>query len=131
MPRGARPHSDETKAAVMAALLTGQAIGEVARQYRISENTVRAWRNATGLGGTQPVAVEKRLELDDLITQYVRETLTTLAVQAQFFRDTTWLKHQPANELAVLHGVTADKAIRILEAYRPDGEEGAEPPGAD
>lgn len=120
MPRGARPHDDQTKAAVMAALLTGQSIGETARQYAISPNTIRAWRNATGLGGTHPVAPEKRADLDELITRYVRENLTTLAVQAEHFRDKAWLLEQPANELAVLHGVAADKAIRLLEAYRPD-----------
>lgn len=103
------------RAAVLAALLAGQSITGVAKEYRLSKATVIAWRDAAGAGATV-VEPQKRLELGDLIADYLREVLTTLSVQARAVRDEAWLKQQPASELAVLHGVLTDKAIRILSA---------------
>ena len=45
MPRG-KAHSDETRAAVMAALMAGQLPSEVAKSYKLPERTVREWFNA-------------------------------------------------------------------------------------
>jgi hypothetical protein len=45
--------------------------------------------------------------------------LETLEAQARAFRDPAYLARQPAGELAVLHGVLADKLIRILSAFEP------------
>ncbi len=115
MPRGV-PHSDETKAQVMAALLAGQSVNSVARDYKISKATVIAWRNAAGLNGSTPVQPQKKAEIGDLIANYLRNVLRTLSVQAEQFSDKSWLAKQPGSEAAVLHGVLADKAIRILEA---------------
>jgi len=115
MARGT-PHSDDTKAQVMAALLAGQSVSAVARQYHIGRSTISAWRTAGGLDGSTPVDQLKKAELGDLIADYLREVLTTLSVQARHFRDETWLAKQPASESAVLHGVLTDKALRLLEA---------------
>jgi len=66
----------------------------------------------------------QQAELGELIVGYLRENLATLASQARDFRDTEWLKKQPASEAAVLHGVLTDKAIRLLEALavEPEGD---------
>src|SRR5207249_15883 len=53
-------HSDETRAAVLAALLAGQSITEVAKQYRIGRATVIAWRDVAGASST-PVQHQKRM----------------------------------------------------------------------
>ncbi len=59
----------------------------------------------------------KRLEaFGNLLGDYLQETLTTLAVHAKHFRNSEWLQKQDAADLAVLHGVATDKAIRLLEA---------------
>jgi transposase-like protein len=116
-------HSDQTKAAVLAALLAGQSVSAVAESYSLSRSTVVAWRNSAGLGSTH-VEQEKKSELGDLIADYLREVLTTLSVQARAFRDEAWLGKQPASEVAVLHGVLTDKAIRILGALDPGDEPG-------
>jgi len=121
MARG-KAHDPETKAAVLAALLTGQSVSAVAREYHIDRATVIAWRNAAGVGST-PVQHEKQAEIGDLLADYLRESLITLAVQARAFRDEAWLKRQPASDLAVLHGVGMDKAIRLLEALDPGDHE--------
>lgn len=115
MPR--REYSDDTKAAVMAALLAGQSINEVAKSYSIPRGTVANWAGQTGR--KQLDATTKKEALGELILVYLQENLCTLAVQSKHFRDLTWLKKQPASELAVLHGVIADKTIRILAALEP------------
>lgn len=124
MPRG-KPHSPETKAAVMAALLTGQSISEVARQFKLDRKTVRTWKERAGIVDSPEsplVPQEKKIELGDLIVGYLTEIITTLTAQARTFRDEQWVKGQDASEVAVLHGVLADKALRILSALEPAGE---------
>ena len=102
-------YSDDTKSAAMAALLAGQSVSEVAAAYKIPEGTVRSWC-------TRVRAAEIRPEIGELLVVYLRENLVTLAQQQAVFRDVAWLKEQGASELAVLHGVLTDKAIRLLEA---------------
>ena len=108
-------YSDETKAQVMAALLTGQSIGSIARQYNIPKGTVSSWRERS-LPGVAGDATQKGT-LDDLLFEYVRQSLLTLTDQVRFFRNEKWIEKQPASELAILHGVVTDKAIRLLEAH--------------
>lgn len=116
-----REYSDETKAQVMAALLAGQSVSAAAREYNLPKGTVSSWRkaalNKAAGGDVDADATQKGSTLDDLLQGYVEENLVTLREQSIFFRDKEWLKKQPASELAVLHGVVADKTVRILEAY--------------
>lgn len=116
-----QPHNDDVKASVIAALLQGQSAHSVARAYKLPRSTVRAWgkelKPSVALGSPQ------KAEIGDLISDYLRETLVTLRVQAEFFRNTTWLREQSASEVAVLHGVATDKAIRILEALDSGDDE--------
>lgn len=101
----------------MAALLSGQSVSATAREYKIPKSTAMNWKKQ--LTGDKSPALSHAEEIGDLIVAYLRENLVTLAAQMRHFRDPEWLKKQPANELAVLHGVTADKAIRLLEAIEP------------
>ena len=115
MPR--TDHALEKKAAAMAALLTGQSVGQVAKEYEIPEGTVKGWkRKARQEAGEQPVASPKKEEIGDLLLAYLEENLRSLKAQAKVFGNAEWLKKQSADELAVLHGVQTDKAIRLLEA---------------
>lgn len=115
-----REYSDEIKAQVMAALLAGQAITAVAKEYELPRSTVGQWRQQ--LAKRVRIDAEQKSEkngptLDELLQSYVETNLVTLRAQSEFFRDERWLRQQSASELAVLHGVVADKTIRILEAY--------------
>jgi transposase-like protein len=112
MARG-KAHSDEVKAQAMAALLTGQGVAEVAKAYKLPERTVRDWLNSPEFA---EVRHKKRDRIGELLGDYVETNLVTLKAQSEHFRDKAWLSRQPASELAVLHGVIADKTIRILEA---------------
>lgn len=115
---GERNEYDEvTKAAVMAALLTGQSINFVAREYKIPRGTVATW--SRNLQRDHTVSTEKRERLGELIIDNVEAELVTTIEMQDVFRDKEWLKKQSASELAVLYGVIKDKAIRVLEAL-PD-----------
>ena len=118
-------YPDDVKAAVMAALLTGQSAAIIAEEYKIPAGTVRAWAHrAREAVDTEPVATQKT-EIGNKLLDYISASLDTLKKQVEVFGDTDWLKKQPASEVAVLHGVIADKAIRLLEALaeRADGGE--------
>ena len=106
-------YSEETKAAVLAALLTGQSVSSIAREYSIPKGTVSAWKNR----GVTKKATQKRVDrIGELLTGYLEANLTALQSQAVVFSDPAWLKKQLASDAAVLHGVMTDKAVRLLEA---------------
>ena len=116
-------YSQDVKAAVMAALLEGQSVSSVAREYNIPKGTVSGWKRQAeqaSLRGSATVATQKE-ELGDLLLGYLRANLTALQAQAQLFADPDWLEKQGASELAVLHGVATDKAVRLLEAMNRAG----------
>jgi transposase-like protein len=114
------PHNDQTKASVMAALLAGQSVADAAKQYHIPEGTVHEWkRQAKG------VQTLKKEELSELVGNCLREFLTSIQVYATESRDPAYIKRQPASELAVLLGVVADKAFRILEAAEQSNGSGS------
>lgn len=113
-------YDDSTKASVMAALLTGQAVSAVAKEYNIPPATIRSWKSASKLQNA--VGQEQRYEIGDMLLDYLREILNALRLQAIHFGKADWLNTQSAADLAVLHGVSADKAIRIIEALAGDGQ---------
>lgn len=121
-----RNHNDETKAAVMAALLTGQSVSEVAKQYKVPRGTVARWSSEVNKDTNETFRNTKRERIGELIVSYLEEGLITLQEQVKVFRNEEWIKKQGASELAVLHGVIADKQIRLLEALAGDEEESEE-----
>jgi hypothetical protein len=126
MARG-KATSDEVRAQVMAALLAGQGVTEIAEERSLPHQTVSDLKRALEreFGELRP---EKKDEIGELLTGYVRANLNALRVQTEHAADTTWLKKQSASEVAVLHGVLADKLVRILEAAEA-GREYAEQRG--
>jgi transposase-like protein len=117
-------YSDETKAAVMAALLEGQSVSLVAKEYKIPQSTVSNWKAQSQFKDI--IGDKKKERLGDLLLNYLQTNLNTLTAQSEVFADAVWLKSQTASELAVLHGVIADKTIRLLEAFSADeGEQDA------
>jgi transposase-like protein len=111
-----KKHSDEVRAQVMAALLAGQGVKEVATSYNLDISVVSRWRSAIPNDQLQLVATKKGERIETLLFEYLTETLTTLKEQTILVREREYVTKQPAGELAVLHGVMADKAIRLLEA---------------
>lgn len=114
-------YTDDQKSAVMAALLAGQSISQVAAEYKMPEATIKTWKRRKVCGFSKAseiseIETPKKQEIGDLLISYLRTNLTTLQKQSEVFQDADWLKKQSASELAVLHGVIADKTIRLLEA---------------
>ena len=119
MTMARREDSGENKGQVMAAAVAGPGVNEDARTYKIPPGPDKMWRrNSRDL---HPVDPQKGREIGELVLEYLRENLITLRVQVEHFRDPKWLSRQDASELAVLHGVVTDKAIRLLEAIDSGG----------
>lgn len=124
-----RQYSDETRGAVMAALLAGQSITSVSKEYNIPKGTVSGWKHrADGVAQSATQKREVDPEIGDLLLDYIRASLRTLKTQVEHFGDKTWLANQDADQLAVLHGVQTDKVIRLLEALAEADEPDADVP---
>lgn len=114
-------YSEQIKAQALAALLAGQAPAQIAATLGIPIGTLKSWKSRLKNGdGVATVATEKRERIGDLLLDYLVTTLETLKAQQVVFADADWLKKQSAGELAVLHGVSVDKAVRLLEALTDD-----------
>jgi len=106
-----RQYSKETRATVIAALLSGQSICSVAKEYDIPKGTVSYWKTNGG-----PKDPTQKKDIGVLLVKYLETNLEALQAQAEAFKDPAWLKKQTASDVAVLHGVMTDKAVRLLEA---------------
>ena len=127
MPSGV-PHSDETKAAVLAALLAGQSVHAVAAQYAVDRTTVRRWRLAAGM--ERPLVPPKKAEeVAEQLVSLILESLTTLQALQRAFRDPAWIAQQSAADLAVLYGVSFDKAYHLAAALQATPDDEQEPAG--
>jgi transposase-like protein len=112
-----KAHDEATKAAVMVALLAGQSVSEIAKEYNINPATISSWKSRMRNGDNLAVlASEKKEQIGDLLFDYAETMLRTLKKQAEHFSDKPWLTRQSADALAILHGVSLDKVIRLLEA---------------
>lgn len=130
MARG-KAHSDETKAAVTAALLAGQGVTEVATRYKLDPSVVSRWRKQIPDGRLQEVATEKGAQIEALLFDYLGANLYALRSQANVAADEAYLRKFPPQQLAVLHGVMADKGIRLLEALAGAREQEGPDSGGD
>jgi transposase-like protein len=106
----------EVKAAVMASLLAGQGVCEVAKEYKLPQRTVSNWKKQIPANKLAEVGSKKEEDFSDLLATYLKEILTTLAVQVRHFRTPEYLKENDAADLGTQHGILCDKAFRILEA---------------
>lgn len=124
---GRASYTDQTKAAAMAALLQGQSVSSVAKEYRLPKGTVSGWKRQAereasrpeGSEGVATTATQKSERIGALLMDYLEANLTALRAQVEAFSDPDWLARQNAADAAVLHGVMTDKAVRLLEALSP------------
>ncbi len=120
--RGRSAYDAATKAAAITALLAGQAADQIAAEYQIPKGTVEGWKSKLKHDSPAIVATDAKVEIGQLLLVYLRENLTTLRhQQVTVFRNGPWLLQQNAADLAVLHGVITDKAVRLLEAMSAAG----------
>lgn len=123
-----RQYDEATKAAVMAALLDGQSVSSVAKEYNIPKGTVSNWKNRgwetpSDVAGVPTNGTQKRNRIGELIIDGLEAKLVAIKAMADVFAEKDWIRKQPASEIAVLFGVVSDKAFRVLEALPEETEE--------
>ena len=116
-----REYDEQTKAAVMAALLTGQSVYAAAKDFKIPVGTVKRW-SADAKEKLQPVRNQKEERIGDLIIDNVEAALETTREILNVIKDPKWLRRQEASQIGVLYGIIQDKTYRILEALPDSGD---------
>jgi len=122
-------YSPEIKAAVLTALLTGQSISHVAKEYKIPVGTVKSWksREINSNPQIQPVATEKNsTTLGEMILGLMEKEITAMQAIATAVMNPEWLKEQSAESVAVLYGVMSDKLFKKIEAIEQSNQRNAE-----
>lgn len=107
---------DETRAAVMAALLEGQAVTKVAADYKIDKATVSRIKKTISSEELQRIATKKELDIAQKVADYLNASFEAMLNVLSVTKNNAWLSKQSASELATFNGVTADKVFRVLEA---------------
>ena len=126
-----KKHKPEIMAAVMAALLAGQGVAAVARQYKLDSGLVSRWKQKIPQEKLQQVAEEKRDEFAELLVDALRSILKSLKVSADAIRSTegwAWVRQHSPAEFATLIGVLTDKGFRLLEAAEYSSDTGSPAP---
>lgn len=117
MPRG-QAHPKDVRAHAIADLISGDGVALVAERYDVPIPTVKEWQRSARRNRLVDDP-QKKATLGELVYGYLETNLRALATQAQFSCDEDWLRKQDADSLAILHGVLADKAVRLLAALEP------------
>src|SRR3990167_10321825 len=105
---GRRQYSNDAKAAVMAALVAGQSIDAVAKEYSLPRGTVSGWLSKQLNGETVVTAIsEKRERIGELLIEHLYLSLETMQKQVRFAAKESWLEKQSAENFGVLYGVLA------------------------
>ncbi len=119
MARGKRI-SDEIRAQIIAALLQGQGVNDVAEEYKIAKQTVSNIKKAIG-GELGQVGTKKR-DLSEMIYEYLDEGFKTSIAELQAIREPSYLPKQDIASIATHFGVLSDKLFRILSAINSPEE---------
>jgi hypothetical protein len=123
-----KAHTDDTKAKVIAALLLGAGVMEVARQTGLPESSVRNYKKEIPPDKLAELSAKKGETLDEMVFDYMKTGLKALQAQAEVFSDPSYIQKQPAGELGTVHGILADKLCRLLEVTtRHNGQPSGQP----
>lgn len=120
-----KAHPEDLRAKVVAECISGCQQADVAERYGVPFQTVSQWvKQATTEWVQRPGATAQRYEqaavnLIDLVSNLVAESIVGLTAQARFTAQDSWLDKQGARGLAEYRGVEFDRLIRLLSAFRP------------
>lgn len=107
---------DDKKAIVLAALLAGQGVNQIAERYNMPKSTVSRLKKAIPKEQLEQVGTQKGEHLADLIAANLEASMKARENILNQTKNVEWLNRQSAAELATLYGVAADKEFRVLEA---------------
>jgi transposase-like protein len=111
-----KKHPDEVRAKAIALLLVGCTVMEVANELQLSHQTISNYKREIPEDKLGELGRKKGERLDDLVYQCLITNLETLNQQAVIVREPEYILKQPADQLATLYGVMADKTLRLLGA---------------
>lgn len=114
--------SEELKAAALADLYF-MSPSAVAAKHGIKRATIYKWiERGEPLARTDAsdVVQIKKARIGALMLEYLEAAMNALTAQAYVTSDPDYINRQPAGELAILHGVIADKSVRLVEALHGD-----------
>lgn len=111
-PDGEGPDS-AIRAAVLASLLMGKSVSQIAIQYNLPYSTVRYWAERFDI--TNPV--QRRDQLSEKLLTFVEAEIESLLAISLTTRDEDWILDQSASELAQFVAVKQDRLLNILAAY--------------
>jgi len=118
MPRGKRSDA-EIRAAVMAALLLGRPVAEVAREHKLPYTTVKAW--AEGMG--EELQGARQEVIGDLLSRYLVQGFEALNAITEHLGNPEWLMKQNARDLAKVHEVLFDQMMRTIQMLQASGQD--------
>lgn len=119
---------DEVKAAVLADL-TLLSPATVAAKHGLKPGTVRRLKSQelhTALAPLETdnaVITQKKRHIQALMLEYLEASLNAQIAQAYVASDPSYINRQPAESLAILHGVLGDKLVRLVEAFQAGRED--------
>lgn len=120
-------YSPEIRAAAITALLAGQSVSSVAKEYRLPKGTVSDWRRRGVGGDTTQKPTDGSESIGDLLKRLVRAQIRACIAIAEVAQEKSWLRAQGATEIGMIGGITNDKLVRMLEAM--DSSAVDTPPG--
>lgn len=107
-----RRYTEQERAAALAdVVLLGT--GATAAKYDIPRSTLTTWQETYAIVHNPQI---KKASIEVLAMTYLEASLQALTAQAYVISQPEYIERQPAGELAILHGVVADKAVRLLDA---------------
>jgi CO dehydrogenase/acetyl-CoA synthase epsilon subunit len=107
---------DDKKAVVIAALLTGQGVNQVAAAYKVPKSSVSRLKKLIPQEKLEQVGTQKGENIADLIAKNLESSFAAIQNILDQTGNAEWLNKQPASDLATFLGVTSDKVFRVLEA---------------
>lgn len=116
---------DETRAAIIASLLEGQALTKVAADYKVSIATVSRLKDTISAEELQKVVRKKEIDIANHIARMLDASFQAITNVLAVTKNAKWLDQQSASELATFLGVTSDKVFRVLQAIE-DANRGTE-----
>jgi transposase-like protein len=126
-----KDYGEEVKAAVLAALLVGQSVTSVAKEYNIPRGTISSWqkREKATLDTLRAEAaqtiqgIQSESSIGGKLAYYMEKSLDSLISQVEVMGEKDFLREQDMQQVAVGHGIQMDKFIRLLEAMNRDQPE--------
>jgi Transposase len=117
------PYPPETRAAVVAAVLAGESVNKVSKRFGIGRATIVHWRDLAERPPASPALQQKKEALGEQVYGLLEDSIAALRFQLRATSNEAWIRAQSADQLAIFYGVLADKAIRLLAAIRPSGDD--------